>query len=358
MSVKSNILSGLRIVILLLVLGLQVGWTSAENLRSLANLKGYWKFSIGDDPAWANPDFNDNKWEKIFVPQTWERGGFEGYNGYAWYRKHFSLSVPNQLDFVYVYLGYIDDADKVYVNGKLVGASGQSAPKAETAFSIPRMYPIPVNILKKNGDNVIAVRVFDDFHEGGIVRGNVEIVFDLDQTKMNVDLSGYWDFEIAREPDKINQRVITYRQGKIFVPGFWEARGYNNYDGKAVYSKEFRYPSDVSTSNQVLFMGVIDDVDEVYLNGRKIGTVRDMRRKRFSYAGDHVTLRAYEIPDKLIKRNEINRIEVIVDDFSGPGGIYKGPIGIIDQSEASPIIKKGIKDTRSPFQKLIDYWFD
>ncbi|MGQ1909589.1 beta galactosidase jelly roll domain-containing protein [Marinifilum sp. RC60d5] len=358
MSTRTYILSGLKIIILTLVLGLQAGSASSENLRSLVNLKGYWKFSVGDDPARAKPNFNDSKWEKIFVPQSWEHGGFEGYNGYAWYRKHFTLSIPNNLDFVYLYVGYIDDADEVYVNGQLVGTTGQFPPKAETAYDIPRMYPVPSYILNSNGDNIIAIRVFDDFHEGGIINGNIEIAYDLDQKRMNLDLSGYWNFESSIEVDSANKSVITSKLGKIFVPGFWEARGYNNYNGKAVYSKEFKYPFDLNRNDQVLFMGVIDDVDEVYLNGQKIGSVRDMKRKRFSYAGNHLTLRAYEIPDNLLKHNSINSIEVIVEDFSGPGGIYKGPIGIIGENEAMSISKKSFKDTRSPFQKLIDYWFD
>ncbi|MPQ48024.1 glycoside hydrolase [Marinifilum sp. N1E240] len=360
MKLNINISTGLKLAILAIAFSFQTGMVSAENLRGLVNLKGYWKFSIGDDLSWSIPSHNDAEWERVFVPQTWESNGFQDYNGYAWYRKHFKISVPNRIDFVYLNMGYIDDVDEVYVNGKLVGASGKFPPLVETAFNIPRMYPVPTDILNREGDNVIAVRVFDDYHEGGIVRGDIEIVYDLDQLKMSVDLSGYWDFECSKNVDVRNQSVITYKPGKIFVPGFWEARGYNNMDGKAIYSKEFRYPSDVSDKNQVLLLGVIDDEDEVYLNGEKLDVVRELRKwsSRYRYGGNHMLLRAYEIPENLIDRRGINRIEVIVEDHSGPGGIYKGTIGIVDGDVAMPIIKKGYKDTKSPFEKFIDYWFD
>ena len=39
------------------------------------DLEGNWKFSIGDDSAWASPDYNDQDWEEIKVPSSWENEG-------------------------------------------------------------------------------------------------------------------------------------------------------------------------------------------------------------------------------------------------------------------------------------------
>ena len=349
-----------KILLLVIITAFSAGNVHAKDLESLVNLKGYWKFTIGDDPDWASPDYNDSKWTKVFVPQSWEQNGFQNYNGYAWYRRTFTITPPKSAQYVYLNMGYIDDADQVYVNGKLVGASGKMGPKSETAFGIPRMYPIPKSILNKEGANLIAVRVYDDYNDGGITGGEINISFDSDQFKMNVDLSGYWDFETSIEADESNRKVITYREGKIFVPGFWEARGYNQLDGRAVYTKSFTYPANLSTRDQVLFAGRIDDVDEVYLNGEKIGSSSQLRRKhrRFSYSSDHLILRAYDIPDNLLNKGGENTIEIMVRDHTGPGGIYDGPIGITDRETASPIIDKSLKDNKSSFQKFLDYWFD
>jgi sialate O-acetylesterase len=110
----------------------------------------------------------------------------------------------------------------------------------------------------------------------------------------------------------------------------------------------------------VLFAGIIDDVDEVYLNGEQIGTVKELSRKdkRYSYTGYNFVLRAYDIPNNLLNKGSENHIEIIVRDHTGLGGIYDGPIGITDSETAKPIINKSLKDRRSSFRKLLDYWFD
>jgi len=45
-----------------------------------------WKFHTGDDIGWAAPAFDDSKWEKIDPSKVWEEQGYEGYDGFAWYR--------------------------------------------------------------------------------------------------------------------------------------------------------------------------------------------------------------------------------------------------------------------------------
>jgi len=58
----------------------------AGDYKTILNLAGYWKFSIGDNPQWAKPAYNDKDWDKIIVPGKWEDNGYVGYDGYAWYR--------------------------------------------------------------------------------------------------------------------------------------------------------------------------------------------------------------------------------------------------------------------------------
>lgn len=361
MRMKSRIskIHTVKLGLLLLFLIFQVGSVKSENLRSLVNLKGYWKFSIGDDPQWANPNYNDSKWQKVFVPDSWETNGFHEYNGYAWYRKTFELNQSYNREFVYLRMGKIDDVDEVFVNGKLVGASGNFPPRMKTAYDIPRMYPVPVSLLREDGKNTIAVRVYDEILDGGIISGDIGLFLDLDQIKMDVDLSGYWNFEINKTVDKGNLNCVNYRKGKIFVPGFWETRGYNDYDGKAVYTKSFSYPSDLSRDDKVLVLGVIDDEDEVYLNGDKLRVLRAKQDRRSRYANsNYATFRAYEIPDGLLNRSNGNEIEVIVTDHMGPGGIYRGPIGITNRDRAEALLQREYKDNRSNVQKFFDYWFD
>jgi hypothetical protein len=347
-----------KVSILLLFLIFQVGTIQSENLKSLANLEGNWKFSIGDDPARAIPDYDDSDWQNVFVPNNWEDNGYEDYNGFAWYRKSFQIRESFNREYLYLYMGYIDDVDEVYLNGKLIGASGNFPPRMKTAYDIPRMYPVPANLLRKGGENVIAVRVYDEFQNGGITQGPVGLFIDKDQERMDVDLTGYWDFECGNSVDKGNLNCLTYRKGKVFVPGFWETRGYNGKDGKAKYTKEFNYPSDMSTSEKALILGMIDDEDMVYLNGERIRWMGYKRGGNWSGNSNYNTFRAYQIPKGVLKSSGMNVIEVTVTDHMGPGGIYGGPIGITDIDLAEEMVRREYKDNRSGFEKFFDYWFD
>ena len=49
------------------------------------------RFQTGDDPAWKEKDFDDSNWAEIRTNIHWERQGYEGYDGYAWYRIRFFL---------------------------------------------------------------------------------------------------------------------------------------------------------------------------------------------------------------------------------------------------------------------------
>src|SRR5215471_123760 len=81
--------------------------------QSVVPLYGPWKFTIGDSPIdaktgkplWAQPDFDDSKWETIHLaPETkapdpgsgyvpdWAARGHAGYWGWAWYRLRLKVS--------------------------------------------------------------------------------------------------------------------------------------------------------------------------------------------------------------------------------------------------------------------------
>ncbi len=354
--IKTHII---KLSLLLLFIIFQVASVKSENLKRLVNLEGNWKFSIGDDLARAATNYDDSDWQNVFAPKSWEENGFYDYDGYAWYRKTFQVKLPFDNDYLYFHMGQIDDVDEVYLNGKLIGASGNFPPKMKTAYDIPRMYPIPASLLRNDGNNVIAVRVFDATGGGGIFHGPLGVFVDNEQDRMEVDLTGYWDFECGTSIDEGNLKCVTYRKGKIFVPGFWEARGYNGLDGNAKYTKEFTLPADMSTMGKALVLGVIDDRDEVYLNGEKITWIGSKQQRRnWSGSSNHMTYRVYPIRRGILQTNGINIIEVMVTDLTGPGGIYKGPIGITNVEIAEVMVKRNQKDNRTSLEKFFQYWFD
>jgi len=109
--------------------------------QSLIGLVGPWKFHIGDDPRWADPDFNDSRWETVelapksasFDPVTgvsgyvpgWTALGHPGYWGYAWYRIRVEVNAQPGESLALVSTANVDDIYQVFVDGKLLGSFGK-----------------------------------------------------------------------------------------------------------------------------------------------------------------------------------------------------------------------------------------
>jgi hypothetical protein len=303
------------------------------NFQSFANdyqfelsLKGQWKFSIGDNKDWAQPQFNDNGWDNIRVPARWEDEGYRGYNGFAWYRKAIRIPSAFKNRSVYLELGYVDDVDEVYFNGEKIGQTGTFPPNYETAYNAFRKYLIPFNLINMNGDNIIAVRTYDAQLEGGIVRGEVRLVAGDIAIIPEISMNGYWDFELGKQPGS------SYR---IMVPGEWENLGFFNYDGYAVYSKTVDISAEMAGKKLIFLAGRIDDDDQFFINGVKIAQTGD-------YTGATNPLmynefRNYFIPENVVKPGK-NTVVIKVYDRMGEGGIVEGNLGFISQ------------------EKFIEYW--
>jgi sialate O-acetylesterase len=309
----------------------------AQNRLDLA---GTWKFNIGDNMEWAKTDFNDKGWDEIKVGDEWENQGFQGYDGFAWYR----VNVPIPLakfsadeDF-YLYLGRIDDADEVYFNGKLIGKSGSLPPNYSSAYERLRVYHIPRAFLSKNGQNLVAVRVYDDHGEGGILRDGEGIMI---KTRQNMfgkgfNLEGLWKFATGDNLEWSNQAVDDTKWDEISVPATWEQQGYRDYDGKAWYRRNFFVPADYNVSEtHVLVLGKIDDLDQAYLNGTLVGKTGNMETKSNwikDEGWEYNHLRCYYLLNTKLQAGKVNTVAVRVYDTHAQGGIYKGPVGIVPLS--------------------------
>jgi hypothetical protein len=329
---KSGICSRWIIVIVLILLSfVKSGKVYSNDLIKLIDLKGLWKFSIGDDPEWAEPDYPDDRWEKIYVPSSWEREGFHGYNGFAWYRKSFKIPDHFQKNGLYLLLGFIDDVDEVYINGKLLGGSGAPPPNYITAYNAFRKYPLPDSYLNYGGNNVIAVRVYDAQLDGGIIKGEVGIYSERDPFPLDINLQGKWKFKISDNSRYIDSDFDDSKWNDILVPGMWENQGYRHYDGFAWYRRQFFVDSEIDHEKIVIVLGKIDDNDELYINGRRVSNRKFNSFEPFNIQSeyDYNDFRAYFTNADILNTGKINTIAVRVYDRGGGGGIYEGPVGII-----------------------------
>ena len=139
------------------------------------------KFHVGDDAAWAGVNVDESAWRNISNATPWTSQGVKCENGFGWYRYH--VTIPKSLleksdlkETVDFNMGKIDDADEVYLNGKLIGKTGRfpSDPKGyQSQWSAPRLYSVKVNsgLIKWDADNVLAVRVYNGGDPGGMFAG-------------------------------------------------------------------------------------------------------------------------------------------------------------------------------------------
>ncbi|REE05779.1 beta galactosidase jelly roll domain-containing protein [Marinoscillum furvescens] len=301
--------------------------TQAGDLKKVIDLRGKWKFTIGDNPRWARPDYDDSTWEKIQVPAAWEDEGFSGFDGYAWYRISLDLSNISTHN-LYLVLGFIDDVDEVYLNGELIGFSGSFPPDFYTAYHSHRQYYIPPSLINRNGQNVIAVRVYDTILEGGIIKGETGIYARANVPPQAVLLEGIWRF---REGDNFHWKESRYNDKnwqESMVPSYWRSLKKVMIEGTAWYRKTFTLPDYLKGEEDLaLVLGYIDDFDETYLNGTLIGTTDDGRP--FGWSQSYSKKRLYIIPNGILNKNGENVLAVRVSDIGGNAGIYKGPLAIV-----------------------------
>lgn len=94
------------------------------------------------------------------------------------------------------------------------------------------------------------------------------------------------------------------------LPGVWEEQGLADIDGVVWFRKSIT-PGQVDAGKAaVLELGMIDDLDESYVNGVKVGGINSYNEKR-----------KYTIPAGILKEGR-NVIAVRVTDTGGGGGIY------------------------------------
>jgi cephalosporin-C deacetylase len=107
----------------------------------------------------------------------------------------------------------------------------------------------------------------------------------------------------------------------------WEEAGHADYNGYAWYRLRFTMPEIWRPKDEhgflCLSLGFIDDADETYWNGEKIGATGAMPP---DYRTAYFTPRRYRVQADVIRWGRPNIIAVRVYDGDGIGGLYRGPI--------------------------------
>ena len=144
------------------------GLTISSSSNASFKLDHVWKIAVGDSVAWKERGFDDGSWRTIDVPSHWEDAGFPGVDGFVWYRVKFTVPHGWKKGPLTFSFGKVDDCDQTFVNGVLVGSTGDMPPNYNSEWGKFRSYTIPDSAVNWNAENVIAVRVYDGGGPGGI----------------------------------------------------------------------------------------------------------------------------------------------------------------------------------------------
>ena len=332
--------------------------TERYNLEPIVTLEGDWKFNIGDDPTWASKSYDDSTWDYITVPGNWQDQGYHQYLGYAWYRTKVFIPRIDESDNIYLYIDAIDDVSEVYINGILIGQTGNFPPNYKTAYDIPVFHSLPQSLINYDGENILAIRVYNDQMDGGIVSGPVIIGYFEDDMLLDQNLAGKWLFKPGFNRKYTDTDYDASSWNSLFVPGPWDNQGYLTFDGVATYRTKFTLANGLEDEELYLILGIIDDKDKVYLNGKLIAKTEDMYGTELASngMGEWQVRRAYKIPAKNLNYSGSNTLVVVVNDDQQIGGIVTGPIGIMTKSNYDEYVSRYKVKKVSIFQILEEEW--
>jgi uncharacterized membrane protein len=106
--------------------------------KGAAPLDGPWQFHLGDDPAWANPSFDDSQWEQLSADKSWGAQTHPAYTGFAWYRRSIQITpaagAPPDMALI---IPAIDDGYQLYWNGVEIGHLGTLPPHTVVYEGVP-----------------------------------------------------------------------------------------------------------------------------------------------------------------------------------------------------------------------------
>jgi hypothetical protein len=129
--------------------------------KDMVVLDGPWQFHLGDDASFAASNIDDatgqDGWEEIKADAPWGTQGHPSYVGYAWYRKHLSItSAPGVTPNWSLLVPRVADVYAIYWKGALIATQGKFPPKPTWKWNgTPQVFP-----MRGLEHGVLAIRVY------------------------------------------------------------------------------------------------------------------------------------------------------------------------------------------------------
>ena len=127
-----------------------------------ASLAGTWRFHPGDDPRWADPNFDDSGWKLLRMPLTLKEQGYPNFQGYGWYRLHLRWGEQSRPLSLILKLSRVSNVGEVFANSTSVCRFGSFPPHPRIYFSRPILCAVASDRWTAEGRLLLAVRVWKD----------------------------------------------------------------------------------------------------------------------------------------------------------------------------------------------------
>ncbi len=127
------------------------------NGKQIALDKLAWKYQLGDELSWANPNFDDSGWETL-TPTAIKPENVPGgkWNGRAWFRLHFKINEALKNN-TFALLFRQTGASEIYLDGEKIAKLGIITETSEYEFN-PNGLPV-IFRPESAGEHVLAVRL-------------------------------------------------------------------------------------------------------------------------------------------------------------------------------------------------------
>lgn len=146
-------------------------------------------------------------------------------------------------------------------------------------------------------------------------------------TVPDISLAGEWLFHTGDDSTWKQPGYDDSGWERVELPASWEAHSdYTENNVFGWYRKHVTIPEEWSGHALTFLLGTIDDVDETFLNGEKIGQTGQFPP---NYETAYAQVRRYTASSELIDFGSENVIAVRVYDGGGGGGLNGGPLGPI-----------------------------
>jgi Stage II sporulation protein E (SpoIIE) len=194
----------------------------------IVELDGLWRFHTGDDPLWADPNFDDSNWPLLHSNQPWTAQGYRGYSGMAWYR--FKVLVPQDHKPLSIFVPELLTSYELFANGKLIATVGGMPPHPKDIRPKLHVHPIPASASGSGKSIEIAIRVWHTprlamYYGGG--PSDAPFIGEADRVE---DEKEYWQLYFLRTLTSGNiLLLINLLAGMASMVLFWSRRTDTEY---------------------------------------------------------------------------------------------------------------------------------